>query len=114
MPGPRGIFTVKGSFKLSNLCGKEFHKMAQTLGMIAEYGQLKGKNRQGDRNGHEATQRKERRQHRARSEETTSPRGEPGKIYNERIRVSHHLGKETFSRQIDSRVSKIRLFNHVL
>jgi hypothetical protein len=43
MPGPRGIITVKGSFKLSDLCDKEFLKMAQTFGMIAEYGQLKGK-----------------------------------------------------------------------
>jgi hypothetical protein len=43
MPGPRGIITVKGSFKLSDLCDKEFYKMAQTFGMIAEYGQLKGK-----------------------------------------------------------------------
>jgi hypothetical protein len=34
---------VKGSFKLSDICNKEFHKMAQTFGMIAEYGQLKGK-----------------------------------------------------------------------
>jgi hypothetical protein len=34
---------VKGSFKLSNICDKEFHKMVQTFGMIAEYGQLKGK-----------------------------------------------------------------------
>jgi hypothetical protein len=29
--------------KLSDLCDKEFHKMAQTFGTIAEYGQLKGK-----------------------------------------------------------------------
>jgi hypothetical protein len=43
MPGPRGIITVKGSFKLSDLCDKEFHKMVQKFGMIAEYGQLKGK-----------------------------------------------------------------------
>jgi hypothetical protein len=28
---------------LSDICDKEFHKMAQTFGMIAEYGQLKGK-----------------------------------------------------------------------
>jgi hypothetical protein len=40
MPGPRGIITVKGSFELSDLCGKKFHKMAQTFGMTAEYGQL--------------------------------------------------------------------------
>jgi hypothetical protein len=43
MPGPRGIITVKGSFNLSDLCDKEFHKMAQTFGMTAEYGQLNGK-----------------------------------------------------------------------
>jgi hypothetical protein len=29
MPGPNGIITVKGSFELSDLCDKEFHKMAQ-------------------------------------------------------------------------------------
>jgi hypothetical protein len=34
---------VKGSFKHSDICDKEFHKMAQTFGMIAEYGQLNGK-----------------------------------------------------------------------
>jgi hypothetical protein len=28
MPGPNGIITVKGSFELSNICDKEFHKMA--------------------------------------------------------------------------------------
>jgi hypothetical protein len=28
MPGPNGIITVKGSFELSDLCDKEFHKMA--------------------------------------------------------------------------------------
>jgi hypothetical protein len=43
MPGPRGIITVKGSFELSDLCDKEFHKMAQTFGMAAEYGKLNGK-----------------------------------------------------------------------
>jgi hypothetical protein len=41
MLGPRGIITVKGSFKLSDLCDKEFHKMAQNFGMIANYGQPK-------------------------------------------------------------------------
>jgi hypothetical protein len=40
MPGPRGIITVKGSFELSDLCDKEFHKMAQTFSMTIEYGQL--------------------------------------------------------------------------
>jgi hypothetical protein len=38
MPGPRGIIIVKGSFELSGLCDKEFHKMAQNFGMIATYG----------------------------------------------------------------------------
>jgi hypothetical protein len=37
MPGPRGIITVKESFELSDLCDKEFHKMAQNFGMIANY-----------------------------------------------------------------------------
>jgi hypothetical protein len=45
MPGPNGIITVKGSFELSDICDKEFYKMAQTFGMTTEYGQLKGKNR---------------------------------------------------------------------
>jgi hypothetical protein len=31
MPGPKGIITMKGSFELSDICDKEFHKMAQTL-----------------------------------------------------------------------------------
>jgi hypothetical protein len=43
MPGPNGIITVKGSFKLSDLCDKEFHKMAQNFGMIANYGAPKDK-----------------------------------------------------------------------
>jgi hypothetical protein len=43
MPGPRGIITVKGSFKLSDLCDKEFHKIAQNFGMIANYGDPKDK-----------------------------------------------------------------------
>jgi hypothetical protein len=43
MAVPRGIITLKGSFKLSDLFDKEFHKMAQNLGMIANYGQPKDK-----------------------------------------------------------------------
>jgi hypothetical protein len=43
MPGPRGIITVKGSFKVSDLCDREFHKMAQNFGMIANYAE-KAKN----------------------------------------------------------------------
>jgi hypothetical protein len=37
MPGPKGIITVKGSFEVSDLCDKEFHKMAQNFGMTANY-----------------------------------------------------------------------------
>jgi hypothetical protein len=40
--GPKGVITVKGSFEVSETCNKEFNKMAQTFGMIAEYAQLKG------------------------------------------------------------------------
>jgi hypothetical protein len=37
MPGPKGIITVKGSFEVSDLWDREFHKMAQNFGMIANY-----------------------------------------------------------------------------
>jgi hypothetical protein len=37
MSGPKGVITVKGSFEVSDLCDKEFHKMAQNFGMIANY-----------------------------------------------------------------------------
>jgi hypothetical protein len=37
MPGPRGIITIKGSFEVSDLCDREFHKMAQNFGMTANY-----------------------------------------------------------------------------
>jgi hypothetical protein len=43
MPGPNGIITVKGSFELSDLCDKEFHKLAQNFGMMANYGEPKDK-----------------------------------------------------------------------
>jgi hypothetical protein len=43
MPGPNGIIMVKGSFKLSDLCDKEFHKMAQNFGMMANYREPKDK-----------------------------------------------------------------------
>jgi nitrous oxide reductase accessory protein NosL len=43
MPGPKGIFIVKGSFEVSDLCDKEFHKMAQNFGMIANYEEPKEK-----------------------------------------------------------------------
>jgi hypothetical protein len=37
MPGPKGVITVKGSFEVSGLCDREFHKMAQNFGMTANY-----------------------------------------------------------------------------
>jgi hypothetical protein len=37
IPGPKGIITVKGSFELSDLCDREFHKMAQNFGTTANY-----------------------------------------------------------------------------
>jgi hypothetical protein len=43
MPGPKGIITVKGSFELSDLCDREFHKMAQNFGTTANYAE-KAKN----------------------------------------------------------------------
>jgi hypothetical protein len=43
IPGPNGIIIVKESFEVSDLCDKEFHKMAQIFGMIANYGEPKGK-----------------------------------------------------------------------
>jgi hypothetical protein len=43
MPGPKGIITVKGSFELLDQCDKEFHKMAQNFGMMANYGEPKDK-----------------------------------------------------------------------
>jgi hypothetical protein len=39
IPGPNRIITVNGSFELSDLCDKEFHKMAPNFGMMANYGE---------------------------------------------------------------------------
>jgi hypothetical protein len=43
MPGPKGVITVKGSFELSDLSDREFHKMAQNFGTTANYAE-KAKN----------------------------------------------------------------------
>jgi hypothetical protein len=37
MLGPKGIITVKRSLELSDLCDKEFHKIAQNFSMMASY-----------------------------------------------------------------------------
>jgi hypothetical protein len=39
IPGPKGVITVKGSFELLDLCDREFHKMAQIFGTMANYGE---------------------------------------------------------------------------
>jgi hypothetical protein len=41
IPGPKGTIIVQGSFEVANTCDKEFNRMAQTFGMIAEYERLK-------------------------------------------------------------------------
>jgi hypothetical protein len=42
IPGPKGTITVQGSFEVANTYDREFNRMAQTFGMIAEYKRLKG------------------------------------------------------------------------
>jgi hypothetical protein len=50
MPGPKGIITVKGSFEVLDLCDKEFHKMVQNFGMIANYAEkVKNTTTEGDK-----------------------------------------------------------------
>jgi hypothetical protein len=50
MPGPKGIIIVKGSFEVSDLCDKEFHKMAQNFGMIVNYAEkAKSMTMEGDK-----------------------------------------------------------------
>jgi hypothetical protein len=50
MPGPKGVITVKGSFEVSDLCDKEFHKMEQNFGMIANYAEkAKSTTMEGDK-----------------------------------------------------------------
>jgi hypothetical protein len=66
MPGPKGIITIKGSFEVSDLRDKEFHKMAQNFGMIANYAEKVKKHDYGRR---QATRRTRRR---TRDEETMS------------------------------------------
>jgi hypothetical protein len=41
IPGPNRVITVKGIFEVSDTCDKEFHQMAQTFNMKAEYARLK-------------------------------------------------------------------------
>jgi hypothetical protein len=43
IPVPNKIITVKGNFELSDLCDKEFHKIAQNFGMMTNYEEPKDK-----------------------------------------------------------------------
>jgi hypothetical protein len=40
-PRANGVITIKGNFEVSDTRDKEFNKMAQTFGRIAEYARLK-------------------------------------------------------------------------
>jgi hypothetical protein len=53
-----GIIIVKGSFELSDLCDKEFHKMAQNFGMMASYGEPNYKTKKHDYRSRTATRMK--------------------------------------------------------
>jgi hypothetical protein len=39
---PKEHIIVQGSFEVSNTCDKEFNRLAQTIGLTAEYARLKG------------------------------------------------------------------------
>jgi hypothetical protein len=41
IPRPNGIITIKGSFTLSDNCDREFKKISQSFGMVAEYAKFK-------------------------------------------------------------------------
>jgi hypothetical protein len=68
MLGPNGIITVKGSLELSDLCDKEFHKMAQNFSMMASYREPKEKGKKHDYRNCTTTRRA---RSRARGEKTT-------------------------------------------
>jgi hypothetical protein len=85
MPGPNGIITVKGSFELSDLCDKEFHKIAQNFGMMASYGEPKDKAKKHDYRSHATTRRAS---SGARGEETTGTPLDPGEAIGEERRTS--------------------------
>jgi hypothetical protein len=95
MPGPNGIITVKGSFELSDLCDKEFHKMAQNFGILANYGEPKDKAKKCDYRSRATTRRTS---SRARSEETMGTAVRPRGSYRRR-------GKDLGN--IDSKYAKV-------
>jgi hypothetical protein len=92
MPGPKGIITVKlGSFELSDLCDKEFHKMAQNFGMMASYGEPYYKVKKHDYRSHTATRRKPQG---TRSKETTGTVIRTREAYRRRREDSSDIGNK--------------------
>jgi hypothetical protein len=92
MPGPNGIITVKGSFELSDLCDKEFHKMAQNFDMMASYGEPNYKAKKCDYRSYTATRRTP---SRARREETTGTAVRTRETYRRRREDSGDIGDKT-------------------
>jgi hypothetical protein len=90
MPGPKGIITVKGSFELSDLCDKEFHKMAQNFGMMARYGEPDYKAKKHDYRSHAATRR---RPQGTKSKETSGTATRARGIYKERGEDASDIGE---------------------
>jgi hypothetical protein len=88
MPGPKGIITVKGSFELSDLCDKEFDKMAQNFGMMASYGEPKTKKH--DHRSHAATRRKPQG---TRSKETSGTAARAREVHRRRREDSSNIGE---------------------
>jgi hypothetical protein len=91
MPGPNGIITVKGSFELSDLCDKEFHKMSQNFGMMASYGEPKDKAKKRDYRSRTTTRRAP---SRARGEKTTGIVIETREVYMRRGEYLGNIGNE--------------------
>jgi hypothetical protein len=91
MPGPNGIITVKGSFKLSDLYDKEFHKMAQNFGMMASYGEPKDKAKKHDYKNRTTTRRAP---SRARGEKTAGTVVRPRETYRRRRKDLGDIGNK--------------------
>jgi hypothetical protein len=85
MPGPKGIITVKGSFELSDLCDKEFHKKAQNFSMMASYGEPNYRS-------HTATRRKPQG---TRSKKTSGTATRTREAYRRRREDSSDVGDKT-------------------
>jgi hypothetical protein len=93
MPGPKRIITVKGSFELSDLCDKEFHKMAQNFGMMASYGESDCKAKKQDYRSDTATRRKPQG---ARSKETLGTATRTREDYRRRTEDSSNIGEKAY------------------